>query len=31
VKDEYTFDFLELSDEHTERQLEEAILAKVEP
>ncbi|MDQ2777102.1 MAG: PDDEXK nuclease domain-containing protein [Acidobacteriota bacterium] len=31
VKDEYTFDFLELADEHSERQLEHAILAKVEP
>ncbi len=31
VKDEYTFDFLELADEHSERQLEEAILARVEP
>ncbi|MGK7924295.1 MAG: YhcG family protein [Spirulina sp.] len=31
VKDEYTFDFLELGDEHNERQLEQAILAKVEP
>lgn len=31
VKDEYTFDFLELADEHTERQLETAILAKVGP
>jgi predicted nuclease of restriction endonuclease-like (RecB) superfamily len=31
VKDEYTFDFLELGDEHSERQLELAILAKVEP
>lgn len=31
VKDEYTFDFLELADEHTERQLEQAILARVEP
>lgn len=31
VKDEYTFDFLELADEHTEAQLESAILAKVEP
>ncbi|MCU1328875.1 MAG: hypothetical protein JWN34_4245 [Bryobacterales bacterium] len=30
VKDEYTFDFLELADEHSERQLEQAILAKVE-
>lgn len=31
VKDEYTFDFLELGDEHSERQLELAILAHVEP
>ena len=31
VKDEYTFDFLELGNEHSERQLEQAILAKVEP
>ena len=31
VKDEYTFDFLELGDEHSERQLETAILGKVEP
>lgn len=31
VKDEYTFDFLELADEHTEQQLEQAILAKMEP
>lgn len=31
VKDEYTFDFLELGDEHSERQLETAILASVEP
>lgn len=31
VKDEYTFDFLELADEHSERQLEQAILAKIEP
>jgi len=30
VKDEYTFDFLELSGEHTERQLERALLFKVE-
>jgi predicted nuclease of restriction endonuclease-like (RecB) superfamily len=29
VKDEYTFDFLELANEHSERQLEQAILAKV--
>ncbi len=31
VKDEYTFDFLELADEYSERQLEQAILAGVEP
>ncbi len=31
VKDEYTFDFLELADKHSERQLEQAILARVEP
>lgn len=31
VKDEYTFDFLELSDEYSERQLEKAIIAKVQP
>lgn len=31
VKDDYTFDFLELADEHSERQLEKAILARVEP
>lgn len=31
VKDEYTFDFLELADEYSERQLEQAILARVEP
>jgi predicted nuclease of restriction endonuclease-like (RecB) superfamily len=31
VKDEYTLDFLELADSHSERQLEQAILAKVEP
>lgn len=30
VKDEYTFDFLDLADEHSERQLEMAILTKVE-
>lgn len=29
VKDEYTFDFLELADEHTELELERAILNKV--
>jgi predicted nuclease of restriction endonuclease-like (RecB) superfamily len=31
VKDEYTFDFMEFANEHRERQLEQAILAKVEP
>jgi predicted nuclease of restriction endonuclease-like (RecB) superfamily len=31
VKDEYTFDFLELGDAHSERQLEQAILSRVEP
>ncbi len=31
VKDNYTFDFLELGDEYSERQLEAAILARVEP
>lgn len=31
VKDEYTFDFLELGEAHSERQLEDAILARVEP
>ncbi len=31
VKDKYTFDFLELGDEHSERELEQAILARVEP
>ena len=30
VKDEYTFDFLELGEEHAERELELAILSKVE-
>lgn len=30
VKDEYTFDFLELGEEHAERELEAAILSKVE-
>jgi len=29
VKDEYTFDFLELSDEHSERQLESALVNNV--
>jgi predicted nuclease of restriction endonuclease-like (RecB) superfamily len=31
VKDEYTFDFLELADQHSERQLEQSILSRVEP
>ncbi|WP_103668148.1 YhcG family protein [Pseudanabaena sp. BC1403] len=31
VKDVYTFDFLELADEHSERELEKAILTRVEP
>lgn len=31
IKDEYTFDFLELGDEFGERQLEAAILARIEP
>lgn len=30
VRDEYTFDFLELGDEHGERELERAIIARVE-
>jgi len=30
VRDEYTFDFLELGEEHAEREMERAILAKVE-
>lgn len=30
VKDEYLFDFLELGDEYSERQLETALIAKVE-
>ncbi|MBI3934123.1 MAG: DUF1016 domain-containing protein [Acidobacteria bacterium] len=30
VRDEYTFDFLELGEEHSERELERAVLAKVE-
>jgi predicted nuclease of restriction endonuclease-like (RecB) superfamily len=29
VRDEYTFDFLDLSDAHTEHQLEEALLKKI--
>ena len=31
VKDDYVFDFLELGEEHSEYQLETAILAKVQP
>ena len=31
VKDEYTFDFLELGDEYSERQLDQAALARIEP
>jgi predicted nuclease of restriction endonuclease-like (RecB) superfamily len=31
IKDEYTFYFLELGDAHSERQLEQAILSRVEP
>ncbi len=30
VKDEYTFDFLELNDEHAERELERALVARIE-
>lgn len=30
VKDEYTFDFLELGDNYTERQLEQALLSRVD-
>jgi len=30
VKDEYTFDFLELGEEHSERQFEKAVLARME-
>ncbi|MEO1633884.1 MAG: PDDEXK nuclease domain-containing protein [Cyanobacteria bacterium J06631_9] len=29
VKDEYTFDFLELGEEHTERELEHALISKI--
>lgn len=31
VKDEYTFDFLDLADQHSERQLEGALIGKIEP
>ena len=30
VKDEYTFDFLELSEEHSERELERALVSRIE-
>lgn len=30
VKDEYIFDFLELAEEHSERELEKALIAKIE-
>ena len=30
VKDEYTFDFLELGEAHSERELERALIAKIE-
>lgn len=30
VKDEYTFDFLELGEDHSEKELERAILTKIE-
>lgn len=30
LKDEYTFDFLELGEEHSERELERALIARVE-
>ena len=30
VKDEYTFDFLELAEEHSERELERALISRVE-
>jgi len=31
VKDDYTFDFLELSEEHSEREFEQAIITKIRP
>jgi predicted nuclease of restriction endonuclease-like (RecB) superfamily len=31
IKDEYTFDFLELGDAYSERQLEQALLDRIEP
>jgi predicted nuclease of restriction endonuclease-like (RecB) superfamily len=30
IRDEYTFDFLELGEEHSERELERAIIARIE-
>jgi len=30
VKDEYTFDFLELGEEHAERELERALIGRME-
>ena len=30
IKDEYTFDFLELGDEHSDRELERALIARIE-
>lgn len=30
VRDEYVFDFLELGDRHSERELEQALLGKVD-
>jgi predicted nuclease of restriction endonuclease-like (RecB) superfamily len=30
VKDEYTFDFLELAEEHSERELERALIGRIE-
>jgi len=30
VKDEYTFDFLELGEEHSERELERSLIARIE-
>jgi predicted nuclease of restriction endonuclease-like (RecB) superfamily len=31
IKDEYTFDFLELEDAYSERQLEQALIDRIEP
>ncbi|MBN1323346.1 MAG: DUF1016 family protein [Methanotrichaceae archaeon] len=30
VKDEYTFDFLEMNEEHSKRELERALIARIE-